>query len=116
MLGDGAAARAGWGHQDPPLLLWLQGLDSQPGSSVPDTAWLQEHSHGTATGKEIFTVIQLRRKFMYWCCAAAAGIEKNGKLGKETYKPHKQPHVCHLPARFLVLSHPLTLWSYYFLF
>lgn len=70
----------GWGHQDPPSLLgislWLQGQDSQLGSSAPDTAWPQS----IPMERKKITFIRLCIKLMYWCYAAALGIEKNGKV------------------------------------
>lgn len=103
--GDGAAAGL-VGHQDPPGLPELL----CPWHSLAPGAFLWE-----SKGKGNIPEIQLCRKSVYWCCAAAPGIEKNGKLWKESHKPHKQPHVCHLPARFLVLFHPPALWRCYFL-
>lgn len=69
--GPGAAAGLR-GHQDP--------LGSGGSLSWARLSLAQLGSCGRAKGKETFPVIQLHIKLMYWCCAEAPAIEKNGKL------------------------------------
>lgn len=80
MLGDGAAARAGVGAPGPSFAPGDQPVAAGPGQPAglicPDTAWPQS----IPMERKKITFIRLCIKLIYWCYAAALGIEKNGKV------------------------------------
>lgn len=85
MWGEGAAARAGLGAPGPSFAPW----GSACGCRALAASWA--HLSLTQLGprsmpmeeqreRKKITFIQLCIKLMYWCSAAALGIEKNGNL------------------------------------